>query len=87
MSKQVYVQPPMLAVNVTLPTFAAVPLVGCTMQQLIDISCPRGAQQQTRHTLLLLSIEGADGRMLNRFVDCAPHTVWAASIMRQSTAQ
>jgi len=28
----------------------------------IDISCPRGAQQQTRRTLLLLAIDGTDRR-------------------------
>jgi len=28
----------------------------------IDISCPHGAQQQTRRTPLLLSIDGADRR-------------------------
>ena len=31
------------------------------MQQPIDIGCPRGPQQQTRHTLLQRSIDGADG--------------------------
>jgi len=28
----------------------------------IDIFCPQGAQQQTRPPLLLLSIDGTDGR-------------------------
>jgi len=31
-------------------------------QLLINISCPQGAQQQTRHKLLSLSIDGTDGR-------------------------
>jgi len=62
------------AVNITLPAFAAerraaAPLllsagVCCrsVVQQSIDISCPRGAQQQTRHTPLLLLISGTDRR-------------------------
>jgi len=72
--KQVSVQLPTSAVNLTLPAFAAkrravVPLLlragACcqrAMQQSIDISCPPGrpgAQQQT-HTPLLLSIDWTD---------------------------
>jgi len=46
-------------VNMTLPAFAA------ERRRLlsIDISCPRGAQQQTRRTPLLLSNDGTDRRM------------------------
>jgi len=45
---------------VTLPAFAA-----AERRRLlsVDISCPRGAQQQTRRTPLLLSIDGTDRRM------------------------
>jgi len=32
----------------------------------IDISCPHGAQQQTRRTPLLLSIDRTDGRTVGR---------------------
>ena len=51
----------------------------------IDISCPRGALLQTRRTPLLLSIDGTDGRTdgrtLDRFIDPAPHTTRAVSIL------
>jgi len=54
---------------VTLPAFAAerraaAPLLPSARRPplSIDISCPRGAQQQTRRTPLLLSIDGTDGR-------------------------
>jgi len=57
MRLEVY-QPRPLAVNMTLPTFAA----EHRRLLVIDISCPRGAQQQTRRTPLLLSIDGTDGR-------------------------
>jgi len=39
---------------------AAAPLTISAVQQSIDISCPPGAQQQTRCTLVLLSIDGTD---------------------------
>jgi len=44
--------------NMTLPAFAA------ERRRLlsIDISCPQGAQQQTRRTPLLLSIGGTSRR-------------------------
>jgi len=69
---------------------AAAPLAASsTIQQQrrclpsIDISSPQGAQHQTRRTLLSLSIEWTDrrtdGRTLDRFVNPAPHTVWAVS--------
>ena len=49
----------------------------------IDIFCQRGAQQQTRRTPLLLSIDGTDGRTdgrtLGRFTYPAPHTARAVS--------
>ena len=32
------------------------------VQQSVDITCPRSAQQQTRRTLLQRSIDGTDGR-------------------------
>jgi len=41
---------------VTLPAFAD----GRRRLLSIDISCPYGAQQQTRRTLLLLLIDGTD---------------------------
>ena len=71
----------------TLPAFAA------ERRRLLstDISCPRGAQQQTGRTPLLLSIDGSgtdrrtDGRTLDRFIDVAPHIVRAVSIMYRCT--
>jgi len=50
----------------------------------IDISCPHGAQQQTRRTPRLRSNDGTDrqteyGRTLDRFIDPAPRTVRAVS--------
>jgi len=43
----------------------------------INISCPRGAQQQTRWRPLLLSMDGkerrTDRRTLKPFIDPAPH--------------
>ena len=51
----------------------------------IAICCPRGAQQQTRLTALLLLIDGTDrrtyGRTLDHFIDPAPHAMWAVSIV------
>jgi len=69
---------------VTLPAFAAerraaAPLLPRARRPplSIDISCPRGAQQQTRRTPLLLSIDGTDGqtdgRTLDRYIDPAPY--------------
>ena len=54
--KQVCVEPGPSAVNATLPAFSA------QRRRLLstDISCPRGAQQQTCRTPLLLSIDGRD---------------------------
>jgi len=37
-----------------------------------DISCPQGAQRQTRRLLQLLSIEGTDRWTLDRYIDPAP---------------
>jgi len=53
-----------------------VPAPAAWRQQLsIDISCPKGAQQQTRQPPLLLWINGTDrGRMLDCYIDPAPHT-------------
>jgi len=56
--EQVCVQPPPSTVNMTLPAFA----VERRRLPSVDISCPRGAQQQTCRTPLLLSIDGTDGR-------------------------
>jgi len=67
------VQPPTSSVNVTLLAFAAkrraaarvaAPLLmGVRRLPLsIDISCPHGAQQQTRRTAQLQSNDGTDGR-------------------------
>jgi len=74
---------------VTLPAFAAAapllpsaPAAGTRRRRpplSIDISCPHGAQQQTRRPLLL-SIDGTDRRTLDRFTDPAPHTMRAMSI-------
>jgi len=52
---------------VTLPEFAAerqrLLRGACSAPQLsIGISCPKGAQQQARQPLLLLSIDGTDGQ-------------------------
>jgi len=68
--KQVCIQPRLSAVNVTLPAYAAERGACCTAraarhrQASIDITCP----QQTRRTSLLLSIDGADRRTLDRFM-------------------
>jgi len=55
------------AVNLPLSAFAAerraaAPLLLSAGQQSIDISCPPGAQQQTRRTPLLWSNDGTDRR-------------------------
>jgi len=47
---------------------------------LIDISCPQGAQQQIHRPRSLLSIDGTDGRTLNSYIVPAPHTLRAASV-------
>jgi len=56
------IQPRTSADSVTLPAFAAErPLHG--VQQLsIDVSCPHGAQEQTRRPPPLLSIDETFGR-------------------------
>ena len=74
--KQIGVQPFMAAVNVPLLAYAAdrhaavrcaaaAPLLLGARHPLlsIDIICLQGTQQQTRHTLLLWSIDGTDKRM------------------------
>ena len=72
--KQVHVQPRNSVVNVTLPAFAAERRAGAPLllnahaasarsqrpPLSIDISCPRGAQQQTHRPPLLHSIDGTD---------------------------
>jgi len=60
-SVTVCVQPRPSALDMTLPAFAA----GRGRLQQISIDsryAARGAQQQTNHTALLLSIDGTDGR-------------------------
>jgi len=86
--KQVRVQLPTSAVNVTLLAFAAehraaaLLLLGARRSPLsIDISCPHGAQQQTCH--MLWSTDDTDtqtnrrmdGRTLDRYIDPALHTM------------
>jgi len=84
--QQVCVQPRPSAVNKTLPAFAAecsaaallllrVPAAGMQRwQPLVDISCPQGAQQQTRQWPLLLWIEGTDRQTdARRYIDPALH--------------
>ena len=60
------VQPATAAVNVALSAFAAAaPCCGDNTRRpplSIDISSPRCAQRQTRHTPLLRSIDGTAGR-------------------------
>jgi len=55
----------------------------------IDISYLRSAQQQTRRTLLLLSIDGTDGQIngqtLDRFRNPDPHTMRAVSVIENIT--
>jgi len=92
------VQPRSSAVNMTLPAFAgkrraAAPLLlGARRPPLsIDISCQHGAQQQTRRTPMLMSIDGrrtgrqtdgqTDGRTIDRSIDPAPHTTWPVWIL------
>ena len=59
------------------------PTKGACILLSIDISFPRGAQQQTRRTQLLLSNDGrrTDGQTFDRFIDLTPHTVRAVSLM------
>jgi len=58
--KQVGVQPPPSALDVTLPAFAG---ERWRLMHRAHISCPHGAQQQTRRPPpLLLSIDGTDRR-------------------------
>ena len=72
------------AVNVALPAFAAErraapPCCGAfAAGRPIDISCTRGAQQQTRRAPLLRPNYGTDRQMdahPHRYVDPAPHTM------------
>jgi len=73
MTRQVCVQPPTAAVSVTLLAFAADhravvrrccrALADRRPPRSIDISRPRGAQQQTRRTLLQRSIDGTDRQL------------------------
>jgi len=73
MTRQVCVQPPTATVSVTLLAFAADhravvrrccrALAYRRPPRSIDISRPRGAQQQTRRTLLQCSIDGTDRQL------------------------
>jgi len=86
-------------VNITLPAFAAerraaAPLLHAERrrkQLSIDVSCRRGAEQQTRRTPLLLSNDGTDrqtdGRTRERFIDPAPHTGRAVTIANKYTTK
>ena len=52
----------------------------------IHISCPQGAQQQTRRTLLLLAIDGTDRRAdwsLDRFIDYSCSACYTSSVERK----
>jgi len=64
-TQRVCVQPSTAATNVSLPAFAA------ERRRLlsIDISCPPGAQQQTRRT------GQTDGRTPDRYIDAARDSV------------
>jgi len=64
-TQRVCVQPSIAATNVSLPAFAA------ERRRLlsIDISCPPGAQQQTRRT------GQTDGRTPDRYIDAARDSV------------
>jgi len=66
-NRSVRVQLPTSADNVTLPAFAAVrraaaQLLLSAVQQSIGISCPPGAQQQTRTSRVRLASDGTDRR-------------------------
>jgi len=70
----------MYADNMELPAFAH-----RTLQQSIDISWPPGPQQQTcssgvwRANGTYKQVDRqTDGQTLYRFIDLAPHTMWAA---------
>jgi len=67
---------------VTLPAFAERRAAGCSAaaagRPATDISCPQGAQQQTRRTLL--SIEETDSS-----IDPAPDTTTAVSVTATTT--
>ena len=53
------------------------------VQQWIHISCPPGAEQQTRRTPLLRSNDGTDGRMDTRpfHKPCSAYRMWAVSVI------
>jgi len=73
-----------LAVNMTLPAFAAerraTVLLGT--RHCRSISCQQCAQQQTRRSPLLNRVTGQkDGRTPDRYIDAAQHSMRAASMM------
>ena len=71
--------PPCTAtVNMTLPAFVA----GRRRLLSVEISCPRGAQQQTRRLPSLLSVGRTDGPTLERYIDPDPHTMRTLSKRR-----
>jgi len=78
-----------LLLSAVQPLRAAGPLLlGARRPPLsFDISCPHGAQQQTRRTPRLRSNDGKkDGRTLDRFIDPASHTMRQVSISYLYTA-
>jgi len=89
--KQVCVEPPPSALNVTLPAFAAERRRACNTapaahpQLSIDISYLQGAQLQTRWPPLLLSIDGAD-RVIDRRTDGRTDGRLAVSLHRPCSA-
>jgi len=73
--QQVCVRLPTSADNVTLLTFADERRVAVRRAPLpIDISCPPGPQQQTRHSGMQLSINGTD-RQTDRHTDVQTDTI------------
>ena len=82
-SKQVSVEPPPSAVNVTLPAILLLSASACSTtppQLSIDISC----QQLTRRPRLLLLIDAAD-RLTGGPTDARPlHRLYASSVKKIS---
>jgi len=73
-NERVCVQLPTSVVNVALPAFAAerrdtAPLLLSAGQQLIDISCLPGDQQQTRSSGVQRANDGTDGQTDRRTPD------------------
>ena len=78
--KQVCLKLPTSVDNVALPAFAAECRAAApAVQQSIGISHPSGRQHQTRRTLLQRE-NGTERRTPYRYIDPAPHTMWAVPI-------